>query len=456
MNSLTKNDLEKFLENNISLIPNISPQARVYGIAMETLIHLIGKEWIAKNLFTVTPTNNFLRVNTKTREDGFKLQDRVIELAEMLFNFQNVSGLENLVKALLKDGIESHVAELQSARLLYNNGTHFSFVTPSGKKGKDYDAIVIFSNIEIACEFKCKIEVTHFRENTIKETLKKAKDQLPKDKTGLIFIKIPEVWTTQENVAEKFYGVFFEFFRRTTRVNSIVVHWEEWSYFTNGQALRMVRFDERVNPNSKISLGKILKEIEPNSNTFNWFYFDDLVKKKFGVSNVERPKPIKCFLLGNGFSWHAVIQILPQIKNGEHVIYELGDPRHACLTLLVDHQNYLIFRIIDANLNRFELKTNKPFSEIGLRDFVYLRLQITPVFSFSELSIAINNINICKKGVTLNQNSIVLPNTALGGDLNGQRKTAMSLAELATYDRATNTEENKGMTEYFNIKFALF
>lgn len=438
-------------------MPDIDPPlGRVYLLAIEVLIHLVGKQWIANNIFGKRPVDGFLRSKPQKKDDVLKLLDRVIELAEMLFNFQDISGIENLVKRLTeKDSIESCVAELQAAKLLYNNKIPFSFNTPSYRKGDDYDAIAIVQGLEIACEFKCKVEATDFSGETIKESLREARKQLPKEKPCIIFVKIPEVWTTQRGTEESLLKILAEFFRRTTRVNSVIFHWEEWYYFPDEKSARGVKYKEEVNPNSKISLGKILNDIKLNAQSEKWTYFSDLIKVKFGESGFTRPTPIKALILGNGFSWNAVIKILPQPKSGEHVIYEIGVSEGPRLTILIDKDSYIRFRVVDANLSSFELKTDKPISEIGLDVFAYLRCQLTPIFSLSQLSIAVNNKIVYKNTVPLNQNSVLLPNTTLGADLKGKRHTAFELTELAIFEKSTSIEENNKITEYFNKKFAL-
>ncbi len=451
---LTKNDLENFLESQNLTLPNSSPMARLYGLATEVLIHLLGKSWVVNNIFGKHPSDEFLRVKAKSKEDRLKMTDRIVEISEMLFNFQDVSGVTNVIERIKKDSIESYFAELQSARLLYNNKTPFCFNNPINKKGLDYDAVATIQGFEVYCEFKCKIESTNFSKETIRKTLTYARSQLPKAKPSIIFMKIPEKWTTIEEIEGELLEVVAEFFRRTTRVNSIVFYWEEWTSLPTGQALRAVKFNEKINPNSIIELGKILKELELNQFPTDWISFNELIQSKFGESGIHYPRLTKAMVLGNGFSWHSVLKILPQVTKGEHVFYDMGNIGGTRITLLIDKNDYIVFRIVDAIQNKFETKTNEPFSKIGLDNFSYLRFQLTPNFHYSELSISINNNIVGKKTVTLNQNSILLPNISLGASLENKGKTAFEVASIATHEKSS-VEVNKEVTEYYNFQFAL-
>jgi hypothetical protein len=208
MLKLTKIDLERILEEQNSALPDSSAIARLYGLAAEVLIHLLGCDWVGNNVFGNRPLDEFLRSRPKSKEDRFKMTDRLMETAEMLFNFQDISGIENLLERIKKDSIEACFAELQSAKLLCFNNIPFYFNTPSNRKGFDYDAIATTHGFEIACEFKCKIENTNFSENTIKEILRHARGQLPKNKPSVIFIKIPDKVGFSKNKRRKIFKRF--------------------------------------------------------------------------------------------------------------------------------------------------------------------------------------------------------------------------------------------------------
>lgn len=454
MPKLTKDDLDKILEKQNFALPNSSSISRLYGLAAEVLIHFFGIDWVVNNVFGKRPLDEFLRARSSTREDRFKMTDRIVETAEILFNFQDIPGIENVIEKIKKNKVEPYVAELQSAKLLYSNKTPFFFNNPSNQKGLDYDLIITTENLEIPCEIECKIEDRNFSENTIRETLRHARKQLPKGKSSVIFVKIPEEWTLLETSQEQLLNVINEFFRRTTRINSIVYHWEEWDYFPTGEALRAVRFNEIVNPNSIVQLGRIMRKPEINQTSSNWIRFNDLIQNKFGDSAVTFPKPIKVIVLGNGFSWHSVLKILPQVSKGEHVFFDIGVLAGSRISFLIDSKNHIRFKVIDANLKKFEVTTNEPFFKIGLDNYSYLRFQIKPIFHYSELSINVNNKVVGRKTVLLHRGSILLPNITLGSDLTSQKKTAFEVAMVAIYEESSD-KINTELTKHCNQEFAL-
>lgn len=50
MPKLTKKDLENFMESQDLILPNSSPISRLYGLATEVLIHLLGLKWVNNNV----------------------------------------------------------------------------------------------------------------------------------------------------------------------------------------------------------------------------------------------------------------------------------------------------------------------------------------------------------------------------------------------------------------------
>ncbi len=451
---LTINDLETILDSQNKSLPHSKPIAQLYGLSAEVLIHLLGKYWVGDNVFGNKPLDEFLRSKPSSKLDRYKMTDRLVEVAEMLFNFQQIKGIENIIEKIKNDRVEPYFAELQSAKLIHLNDVEFYFNSPSNKKGLDYDAVILDQDKHIPCEFKCKIEDTNFSKNTISQVLKNARKQLPKQTSSIIFIKIPEQWTFQENVQELFLDSIKEFFRRTTRVFSIVYYWEEWEVLPSGQSLRMVRYNELLNPNSTSKLNKILKNKEINRSIPNWTYFSDLIKEKFGKTDLIYPKPTRAMTLINGFSWHSIINILPQVSKGNHVFYEIGVINGTRISFLIDNHNFIKFEVVDAKLKKFEVTTDKPFNKLGLDNFCYLRFQLTPSYNFTELAIYINNKLVARKSVQLNQLSILLPNITLGADLIGKRKTAFEVASIAMYEKSSS-EINDNLTKYYNQEFDL-
>jgi hypothetical protein len=106
---------------------------------------------------------------------------------------QAVPGFDECITRMRDGDIEGTYAELDFGRMLYLNKVPFRFVVPQGTTGFDYDIEVEYRNgVVAAADAKCKIESTDFGESTIKNTLNKARKQLPDASPGIVFVKVPQ------------------------------------------------------------------------------------------------------------------------------------------------------------------------------------------------------------------------------------------------------------------------
>jgi hypothetical protein len=128
---------------------------------------------------------------------------RIFDLAEILLNLQMVEGFDGCVARLRRadaQQVESTFAELQVGKLLYVHDVDFEFVVRTDEKGADYDYDIDFHGGWRACaEAKCKLESTEINPRSVRATLNEARKQLPKDRPGIIFVKIPQHWFERRN-----------------------------------------------------------------------------------------------------------------------------------------------------------------------------------------------------------------------------------------------------------------
>ncbi len=260
---LTTNHLDNIITWLMSRFPNYADEVFLaYGLAIEVLRFYLESEWVNTNVFPfekVTTSQahsrrSFLRTESSKHDEKFEYQDRVIKLAELLFNLCSVEGFEEKLEDLSNKDLESVYAELQCAGFIAHRSIPFRFVTPSGTRGCDYDVEML--NVEgkpIPTEIKTKVEGTAISMSTIKSSLDAARRQLPSGCPGVAFVKIPEAWVSDPEVAEQVAQALEEFFRNTTRVAAIVFFWEEWMLLSTGQSVCLEKF--RVKRNEKTSLG---------------------------------------------------------------------------------------------------------------------------------------------------------------------------------------------------------
>jgi hypothetical protein len=223
MRHLSHSDLKAFIKDFYHYTQGtISEIAQLYTLSVEVLIHLVGKEWVQDNVFGLAPIDSFLISNSDITEDKFKHSDRVVTLAEMLFHFQGVDGIEKRIADIQSSNVEDTVGELEGARFLYRSGVPFRFVVPTGKRGEDFDVQILGLNgNNINCEMKTKLAETVLSSATVWNTLNVNRDQLPKGRAGVMFMKIPETWISQPAVALIMESILTRFFSGTDRVAAV-------------------------------------------------------------------------------------------------------------------------------------------------------------------------------------------------------------------------------------------
>jgi hypothetical protein len=204
-----------------------------------------GPSWVLGNIAGYDPTlsDGYFRRERPDESTFF----RRIDLAELLFNLQDVEGIDRVLDTLRDGTIESVVAELEAAKLLRLAGLPFRFVEPVGAKGSDFDVEIVVPGGYINCEIKCKLEATDLSDRTIVRTLAKASSQLPKDAANVIFVRLPTPWVWEAETGSAVMSAVRRFFGRSCRVAAIVFHWAVFIPLENNRTGRMTAF--RVFPN---------------------------------------------------------------------------------------------------------------------------------------------------------------------------------------------------------------
>ena len=103
---------------------------------------------------------------------------------------------------------------------------------------------------------KCKFETTEINPKIILNSLEKARKQLPDDRPGIIFTKVPQSWVADVGLAVQMVDIGLNFTRNTDRIVSIkfyvsllktcdnmVMHRHAYKEITNEAS----RFHERRN-----------------------------------------------------------------------------------------------------------------------------------------------------------------------------------------------------------------
>jgi hypothetical protein len=197
-------------------------QTEALAMASGVLRVFLGSEWVEKHVISHNSKKGFLSVKEQDpikREISFF---RVMDLAEMLYNLQRMPGFDECIVRMRNGDIEGTLAELNNARMLFPNKVPFRFVVPQGVKKKDYDFDILCPNGRVACaDAKCKIDETSFSEGGIREALRKAREQLPNDKPGIIFVKTPEHYLANPTFLAKAIQIAQRFLGGVTRIVSV-------------------------------------------------------------------------------------------------------------------------------------------------------------------------------------------------------------------------------------------
>jgi hypothetical protein len=205
------------------------PGRLTFTLAVSVIRHFFGQPWCEDNVIqdaTHSRPAGFLRLGFTPGFERERKTSRVLDFAETLFNLQHIEGFDGRVDQMRAGQVEATFAEFDFARFLFIHDIAFKFVSPTGIKGQDYDFGIEYADGRKACaDAKCRLEGTEVRADTIRNSLNKARtNNLPPDKPGIVFVKVPQMWFEQEDVRKGIYSVIEGFLRTTERVVSVVVY----------------------------------------------------------------------------------------------------------------------------------------------------------------------------------------------------------------------------------------
>lgn len=166
---------------------------RIYVAGVYVLRRVLGEEWSRERLFA--NQDPYLAEHTGDGAD-FKFQDRVVSLAELLLSLYGLDGFSSRIDLLRSANLETAVAELDGVGMFVRSGVPVRFVEPGGGLGNDYDAEAVAQGQRIACEMKAKVEGTVPSSSSLRDTVARARKQLPLERPGVVFVKVPEIWGT--------------------------------------------------------------------------------------------------------------------------------------------------------------------------------------------------------------------------------------------------------------------
>jgi hypothetical protein len=182
-----------------------------FTLAVSVIRHFFGKQWFEDHIFQDAEHSRppgFMRIDYTPGFEGERKTSRLLDFAETLFNLQHIEGFDERVDQMRSGQVEATFAEFDFARFLYIHDIAFKFVTPTGVTGKDYDFGIAYADGREACaDAKCRLEGTDIRADTVRNSLNKARtNNLPPNKPGIVFVKVPQTWLEQEGVRRGIYA----------------------------------------------------------------------------------------------------------------------------------------------------------------------------------------------------------------------------------------------------------
>ncbi|MGR6738693.1 hypothetical protein [Pseudomonas chlororaphis] len=179
-----------------------------------------------------------------------------VRLGHMLFLLKDTPGFEQLLTGLSCREFEPVFFELHAAALLVQNGYPIQFIRPTGVKGEDYDLAVDIDGQRVAVEVKARRAGPIKDSRSLKNALKKAKEQLPRTSPGIICIAISteyEVAEAARHIEEEIEATLYHFLSGTKRVNGVLVFWHRW---VGNPPVCMTMVKEHRNHNARNYLGR--------------------------------------------------------------------------------------------------------------------------------------------------------------------------------------------------------
>lgn len=270
--TMTLEWLERNLNNFPTEIKN-DKSRREFCLFSIVICRVFGQEWCEQHIINPNgdDASGFLKLDF-TNDIARELKSlRMAHLAEMVFNLHTIQGFDSCIAQMKNGEIESGFAELEFGKLLYINDIEFRFVDPHYRaKGEAYDYEVTFPDGLTACaDAKCKIEAHQPTATSVENTLSKARKQLPKDRPGIIFVKVQPHWFTDPEIYSMLGDVTRHFFRNTRRIISVKYFVNQFDYLDDA-ILHTHRYREMSNPQNCFDPARTWQLFKPGDQQSMW------------------------------------------------------------------------------------------------------------------------------------------------------------------------------------------
>ncbi|HVT07866.1 MAG TPA: hypothetical protein VHO67_10425 [Polyangia bacterium] len=219
---LTREDLCKLVREMLGVFGANKEMLR-FGLGASVVIELLGAKHGATDVGRPVLTTPLFAPNSDVI--GQSRQER---FGEALFNLQSTQGFSAWVDDYDVSALEPRFAEMDAAYLMARAGVLCRLRGRTGKKRQDYDCDLAVRGVELPCDIKAKLETTAVSIPTFLEAIERAQRQLPKDRPGVVWIRLPRAWMeppepTLLTIAVAMADVHLW----AEPVVAVIVHWEE-------------------------------------------------------------------------------------------------------------------------------------------------------------------------------------------------------------------------------------
>jgi hypothetical protein len=280
-----------FIADKVTKTGTCKEHETEYFLAHQILRFFLGNEWVEKRIFDNDPPatrqhhkgRKFLKSDSPGVDENVKHQDRIIKLAECLYNLQRIPGMPERLAKMEDDDLESLYSEFECARIMSHPSLKLRLRKTTGSKRDDFDAdITSPSGRLICCEIKAKEDTSEVTRKKIENSIEAARKQLPKNKPGLVWIRIPELWASQIGTKGIVDEAVRRALRKSNRLVAILAAFQLWQSDGDGM-LTQFRFTVAVNKASKYYGDDIDAVIELLGSVQNdeWSPLRDLITSRF-------------------------------------------------------------------------------------------------------------------------------------------------------------------------------
>lgn len=195
-----------------------------YTVASEVIINILGPSWWALRLAGSKADPYFVK-DAEDTPGRYRHQSRVIVLARDLLRCQDAPGFAEQLDQIRPRSLIGVFHEIRVAALLRASGHAVEFVIPTQQRGADFDLLV---EGQLAVEVKAREDNAEYGRASLESTLSAARRQLPKDRPGLVALRIPDRWARSAEFVADAEGILERALQKSRRMNAILVLWDEW------------------------------------------------------------------------------------------------------------------------------------------------------------------------------------------------------------------------------------